>query len=785
MLSCKHNQLCTGELEIAEKVMNSYFDEEWCSVGLSFNPWEYSRAEKHGILLAIFKTTNVLAILELTPSEMLEFCLDIETLYKNVPYHSFNHALDVVFKLHYVLYDLQASAYLASYDIASLLIAGLCHDAGHPGLNNLFQKNANTELARKYPDAILERYSIDLAEEYITKHELLRNVENLRDPMYSDGTATQVDVASRMMYSIKTAILHTDMTRHFDIVEECKVLVSMLSKKARRISEHEAYQRDCGIDPLSHHQDQFGMGSGTSTPHESAKSPVHLRVAKQVVRARSPSEPPAPTKSFFTYSLLNPVSTTTMAAAAAAAAAAVSRDGSEETNIPSTPSMFLKLPEIGGASDSAKHSPKNGKGRRLQVRRSVSMRDALLDSAQRQSLINILLHAVDVFNPVLPWHMCKKWSDLMNIESFHQGDLEKKLRLPVSPNMDRESTDQRQVSLDFGNIIIRPFFSELVSLFPVEDGLLSALESNIQKWSRLSSDTSHEISPPAGANNNMYSWPTEPVETPVLRASSGPLFEGRRLSVAAGTVDIPSSRLEMIRRHSHEGFEALHRRMVGRLFSKHLEKIQERRKMSYTSNQQPQMLFERQCSPPSHALSTGESRSPDNGRNNSLMLSPGYLNRWKGFDSDMLSPVTEASCLDDNSVPSSAVGTEFGSDCLQTIVNDRDNMACQRSPGPMLPPTPQISANATNGWGGVPAGRGAVVSICGDPRYDGSGMATQMRANPYLNNYRLDMVAGNSRMYRSSSLDPSMLSHLPTSYPTLAGSESTTGRSSAEVTDSN
>ncbi|KAJ2375630.1 hypothetical protein IW150_002441 [Coemansia sp. RSA 2607] len=725
--------------------------------------------------------SNVLANLELTPSEMLEFCLDIEALYKNVPYHSFNHALDVVVKLHYVLYDLQASAYLASYDIASLLIAGLCHDAGHPGLNNLFQKNANTELARKYPDAILERYSIDLAEEYIVKHGLLRNVENLRDPMYSDGTATQIDVASRMIYSIKTAILHTDMTRHFDLVEECKVLVSMLSKKARRISEHEAYQRDCGIDPLSHHQDQFGMGSGTSTPHEPAKSPVHLRVAKQMVRARSPSEPPAPTKSLFAYSLLSQGNT----------AAAVNRDVPDETSMPTTPSTFLKLPGIDGASDSTKHGPKNSKGRRLQVRRSVSMRDALLDSAQRQSLIDILLHAVDVFNPVLPWQMCKKWSDLMNMESFHQGDLEKKLRLPISPNMDRESTDQRQVSLDFGNIIIRPFFSELVSLFPVEDGLLSALEANIQKWSRLSSDTNHEISPPAGANNNMYSWPTEPVETPVSRASSGPLFEGRRLSVAAGTVDIPSSRLEMIRRHSHEGFEALHRRMVGRLFSKHLEKIQERRKISYTANHQPQMLFERQCSPLSRATAVGhdpileERLSPENGRN-SLMLSPGYLNRWRGFDSDMLSPVTEASCLDDNSVPSSAVGAEFGSDCLQAIVNDQDDMTYQRSPGPMLPPTPQRSANVTNGRGAT-GNRGAVVSICGEPRYDANGVAstTQMRANAYLSNYRLDMVAGNSRMYRSSSLDPSMLSHLPTTYPSLAASESTTGRSSAEVTDSN
>ncbi|KAJ1788757.1 hypothetical protein LPJ67_002752 [Coemansia sp. RSA 1938] len=111
--------------------MNSFLEEKWSLVGLGFNPWEYSRAEKQGILLAIFKALNVLTVLELSPSDMLEFCLDMESLYEDVPYHSFNHAIDVVVKLYYVLHDLQAASYLASYDIAALLISGLCHDCGH------------------------------------------------------------------------------------------------------------------------------------------------------------------------------------------------------------------------------------------------------------------------------------------------------------------------------------------------------------------------------------------------------------------------------------------------------------------------------------------------------------------------------------------------------------------------------------------------------------------------------------------------------------------------------
>ncbi|KAJ1812210.1 hypothetical protein LPJ75_003755 [Coemansia sp. RSA 2598] len=745
--------------------MNSYIDQEWSSIGLSFDPWAYSRAEKQGILLSIFKTSNVLTVLELSPSDMLEFCLDIELLYKNVPYHSFNHALDVVVKLYYVLYDLQAAAYLASYDIAALLIAGLCHDAGHPGLNNLFQKNAGTDLAKRYPDAILERYSMDLAEEYILKHNLLRNVENLRDPMYGDSTTTQIDVASRMIYSIRTAILHTDMSRHFDVVERCKVLVSLLSKKARRISEHEAYQRDCGIDPLSHHQEQFSPASGTCSPAEKSLASVHMRFAKQITRARSPSEPPAPTKSLFAYSLLNPVSTVSSSGGKA--------NESEPAGIAQS---YLSLPGSGVDECGKAGGAKGTKGRRLQVRRSVSMRDALLDSSQRQGLIDILLHAVDVFNPILPWSMCKKWSDLMNVESFHQGDLEKKLKLPVSPNMDRECTDQRQVSLDFGNIIIRPFFSELVSIFPVDDILLPSLEINMQKWSRLSSDASFEISVPEGANNNMYSWPIEPVQTPASRSSSGPLFEGRRLSIAAGTVDIPSSRLEMIRRHSHEGFEALHRRMVGRLFSKHLEKIQERRKISYTAAHHPQGMFERMRSSPNNQKDgEGTDQIEDSTEHNTPMLSPSILRQWKGFDTSMLSPVTEASCLEDSSLPSSAVAAEFGPESLQSHDMSGETQTSYEDARHYPPPQISVaSARTSDHYPMVPESGATVCNYPGCTNGVISSNPYMHTGEPYLNNYHVDKIRDSFRLYRSTSLDPSILAHMPTSYPSLGSTSGAT-----------
>ncbi|KAJ2499213.1 hypothetical protein GGH96_003727 [Coemansia sp. RSA 1972] len=739
--------------------MNSFLEEKWSLVGLGFNPWEYSRAEKQGILLAIFKALNVLTVLELSPSDMLEFCLDMESLYEDVPYHSFNHAIDVVAKLYYMLHDLQAASYLASYDIAALLISGLCHDCGHPGLNNLFQKNANTSFAQKYPDAILERYSIDLAMEYIARHRLFRNVENLRDPVYSDSTTTEIDVSSRMQFSIKCAILNTDMARHFDVVEECKTLVSKLAKKARKFADKSA---------------------GTSTANESSGSSLaqpissnsngheQLRPSIPQIRERSPSEPVMHRNVLSAYSLRD-----------ASRGAATSPQATPK-DIPDTPTNPIQpQPTADGSNCSVDSSAAvQGRIKRMHVRRSVSMSDALLDSTQRQSLINILLHAVDVFNPVLPWPMCKKWSDLMNTESFNQGDLEKQLSLPLSPNMDRETTDQRQVSLDFGNIIIRPFFTEMVPLFPVDDVLLPTLESNLQKWSRLSTDTTHEISSPTGANSHMYSWPVEPVRTTPSLSSNSSISEGRRLSIAAGTVDIPPSRLETIRRHSHEGFEALHRCMVGHLFSKHLEKIQERRKASYISSN-PQHLQMRNY----------------NGRQRPVPIttSSGTQHLWQDSGATMLSPVTEAAYLEDSSAPTTGNSTNGGfslpnepiiteyeaGDTVQqpSLLHPGIHISTDYSHQQRYPLTSRGPASASWETARADRARAGIPSVF-YRQLDSQGLAE------HLHSYCISPPPPNPRQYRSASLDPSLLSNLPTTFKSVAGEGSLTAMSPKLSNDS-
>lgn len=575
--------------------------------------------------------------------------------------------------------------------------------------------------------------------------------------MYSDSTTTEIDVASRMRYSIRTAILNTDMTRHFAVVEECKVIVSILSKKARRMSAHEAYKKECNSEgPASPQSPQ------TSSPTLSALNGSSLLPSKStLLRNRSPSEPVPPKKlSLFAYSLTG---TKTCASS--------QRKNGSGSN---------------GSSDNDEEKLKRRKAnspRRMQVRRSISMYDALLDSTQRQSLISILLHAVDVFNPVLPWDMCKKWSDLMNIESFHQGELEKQLGLPISPNMDQETTDQRQVSLDFGTIIIRPLFVELVSLFPVDDQLLPALESNLDKWRHLSLEESRkDISVPKGANGHMYSWSSVGTKTTTASMSPSTLAisrhhqanveldtgVGRRLSVAAGTVDIPSSRLEMIRRHSHEGFEALHRRMVGRLFSKHLEKIHERRKVSYTSKLFTSMRQQQQLPTPLRT-SNSDIVAADNTNNNSSSRrgsGSGGMRVWNPFNASMLSPVRE-SVSGEHNTPTTNSASPMPPSAGDTATTSASSVQSQ--------PTRLAIPVHNNQLLYSPNAIATALPQCSE----GSGAGSSMEAQLY--SYRIDAVhcstnstppqlpaiLGPSRPQRSVSLDPTILLHMPSSYSSL------------------
>lgn len=89
-----------------------------------------------------------------------------------------------------------------------------------------------------------------------------------------------------------------------------------------------------------------------------------------------------------------------------------------------------------------------------------------LSEAHRGVIFNVVLHSADISNPAKPWLIQRKWSDAVLAEFFHQGDMERAKGLTISPNCDRETTDQALLSLNFVDFLVAPLFVSLRQLLP-------------------------------------------------------------------------------------------------------------------------------------------------------------------------------------------------------------------------------------------------------------------------------------------------------------------------------
>ena len=96
----------------------------------------------------------------------------------------------------------------------------------------------------------------------------------------------------------------------------------------------------------------------------------------------------------------------------------------------------------------------------------------------KQDFLNVLVHSADVSNPSKPLNIYKNWAKRCVDEFFRQGDMEKKLGIPVSFNCDRETVSLAQSQLGFIDAIVFPLFSVLVEFFEDLDFTIDNLKKN-------------------------------------------------------------------------------------------------------------------------------------------------------------------------------------------------------------------------------------------------------------------------------------------------------------------
>lgn len=136
-----------------------------CSFEASLRSWEFDLwgHSEDELLTAIYAMIQHLGLIEqfrIPQDKLTNFLHQVRRSYnRKNPYHNFRHCFDVVQVVFYFLTTGRASELLTPLEIFSLMVAAICHDVEHPGLNNGFQIVTSSQLALVYNDkSVLENH---------------------------------------------------------------------------------------------------------------------------------------------------------------------------------------------------------------------------------------------------------------------------------------------------------------------------------------------------------------------------------------------------------------------------------------------------------------------------------------------------------------------------------------------------------------------------------------------------------------------------------------------------
>jgi hypothetical protein len=155
---------------------------------------------------------------------------------------------------------------------------------------------------------------------------------------------------------------------------------------------------------------------------------------------------------------------------------------------------------------------------------SAALPQHVLNRQERLMMCQILVHAADISNPCRPWPVFHQLSSLVCIEFFRQGEQERALGLPVSPNMNQQEANVSAINVGFIDFIVQPYFEALAVLYPKAKELVAVCTRNRDEWINKASTTDALDA----LGNNI---------TSVNVALGGPIQP--HVTTAAGTVIIP------------------------------------------------------------------------------------------------------------------------------------------------------------------------------------------------------------------------------------------------------
>ncbi|XP_032364453.1 cGMP-specific 3',5'-cyclic phosphodiesterase isoform X2 [Etheostoma spectabile] len=128
----------------------------------SFSDFDLSDTETTLGTIRMFVDLNLVQNFQMKYTNLLKWILSVKKNYrKNVVYHNWRHAFNTAQSMFALLKSGRFQNYLSDLEVLALMIATLCHDLDHRGVNNSYIQRSDHPLAQLYCHSTMEHHHFD------------------------------------------------------------------------------------------------------------------------------------------------------------------------------------------------------------------------------------------------------------------------------------------------------------------------------------------------------------------------------------------------------------------------------------------------------------------------------------------------------------------------------------------------------------------------------------------------------------------------------------------------
>eukprot|EP01126_Amoeba_proteus_P041734 TRINITY_DN449_c0_g1_i17.p1 TRINITY_DN449_c0_g1~~TRINITY_DN449_c0_g1_i17.p1 ORF type:complete len:383 (-),score=66.47 TRINITY_DN449_c0_g1_i17:149-1297(-) len=174
------------------------------------------------LVMHMYHRLGLVKEFNISENNLFRFAGTICKRYRNVPFHNWYHAFNVAQTLFFLLTTCECMKLLKPLELLALFTAALCHDADHPGLNNVFHSKANTRVAFLHKKSTLENHHFLHAMSVLSLAEcnIFSNLKSKK--------------LQKVQVYIRDIILATDLSLHNIILDMVETHSRLLAKKFSR-----------------------------------------------------------------------------------------------------------------------------------------------------------------------------------------------------------------------------------------------------------------------------------------------------------------------------------------------------------------------------------------------------------------------------------------------------------------------------------------------------------------------------------------------------------------------